>query len=30
VGEVFEEWGRERTGLLRTIGILEGVINNEK
>lgn len=28
--EVVGEWGREREVLLRTIDILEGVINNEK
>jgi hypothetical protein len=28
--EVVGGWARERKELLRTIGILEGVINNEK
>ena len=28
--EVIEGWPRERKELLRTIGMLEGVINNEK
>ena len=28
--EVVEGWARERKELLRTINILEGVINNEK
>jgi hypothetical protein len=28
--EVIEGWDRERKELLRTIDILEGVINNEK
>ena len=28
--EVVEGWDRERKDLLRTIDILEGVINNEK
>ena len=28
--EVVGDWDRERKELLRTIGILEGVINNEK
>ena len=28
--EVVEGWDSERKGLLRIIGILEGVINNEK
>jgi hypothetical protein len=30
LGEIVEGWARERKELLRTIGILEGVINNEK
>jgi hypothetical protein len=28
--EIVEGWPRERKELLRTIGMLEGVINNEK
>ena len=30
LGEIVGGWARERKELLRTIGILEGVINNEK
>jgi hypothetical protein len=30
LGEVVGDWDRERKELLRTIDILEGVINNEK